>query len=198
MPLSVYPSNLALKNIAITIVIGILPLISFRNRSDGGLEQRKYKNFVEAFKNCSTFSYFTVITVKDLKDNITKEICVKGNFVNGAVHIELDLDYNSSGDRRVEQWALAKKDRYFEFKRRKALENISFFSYDTELMRAIQKKYDFDSVISRIRKTKKFSIELPDDEMKAFAHVLFNKGYLTGESNCWGGTLVYVDGTQVQ
>jgi hypothetical protein len=29
--------------------------------------------------------------------------------------------------------------------------------------------------------------------MMMYAHALFNRGVLTGENNCFGGTLVYVD-----
>ena len=49
---------------------------SFQHPSDHDLENEKYENFVTAFRNRSTFSYFTVITVKDLRSNSTKEICV--------------------------------------------------------------------------------------------------------------------------
>ncbi len=76
---------------------------------------------------------------------------------------------------------------------KKTLDNISFFDYKTKLIDKIQTEYNFDKAIEIIKKDKEFSIRLSDDKMKAFAHVLFNKGYLTGENNCWGGALEYVD-----
>src|SRR5688572_32798984 len=58
------------------------------------LEKEKYLNFLAAVENSSTFSYFTVITVKDLNTAVVKEICVKGNFLSGAVHTELGIGYD--------------------------------------------------------------------------------------------------------
>lgn len=124
---------------------------------------------------------------------MTKEICTKGNFVSGALHIELKADYDEKGEQKVLDFAKSKKDRYFEFKNKKALDNISFSPYKTKLVSKIQTEYNFDKTIEIIKKDKDFSIRLSDDDMKAFAHVLFNKGYLTGENDCWGGTLEYVD-----
>jgi hypothetical protein len=44
-----------------------------------------------------------------------------------------------------------------------------------------------------IKRDKKLLLRLSDDEMKLFARVLFNKGYMTGENGCFGGTLEYID-----
>lgn len=172
-----------------------LPLLSYQQKVDkaNDLENEKYLNFIAAVQNSSTFSYFTVIKVKNLNTGVTKEICTSGNFVSGALHIELKADYDKKGEQKVLDFAKSKKDRYFEFKNKKALDNISFFDYRTNLVSKIQTEYNFDKAIEIIKRDKDFSIRLSDDEMKAFAHVLFNKGYLTGENNCWGGALEYVD-----
>jgi hypothetical protein len=171
------------------------PLLSYQYKVDRthDLENEKYLNFLAAIQNSSTFSYFTVIKVKNLNTGVTKEICTKGNFVSGALHIELKADYNEKGEQKVLDFAKSKKNRYFEFKNKKALDNISFFDYKTKLVSKIQTEYNFDKAIEIIKKNKDFSIRLSDDDMKAFAHVLFNKGYLTGENDCWGGALEYVD-----
>jgi len=174
-----------------------LPLLSHQQKVDKtyDLDNEKYLNFLAAVQNSSTFSYFTVIKVKNLNTGVTKEICTKGNFVAGALHRELNVDYDTNGQQKVFDFAKSKKDRYFEFKNKEALDNISFFDYKTKLVDKIQTEYNLDKAIEIIKKDKAFSIRLSDDEMKAFAHVLFNKGYLTGENNCWGGTLEYVDRT---
>ena len=171
-----------------------MPLLSYHHKDDktNDLDNEKYLNFVAAVQNSSTISYFTVIKVKNLNTGVTKEICTKGNFVSGALHVELKADYDEKGKQKVLDFAKSKKDRYFEFKNRKALDNISFFDYKTNLVTKIQTEYNFDKTIEIIKKDKDFSIRLSDDEMKAFAHVLFNKGHLTGENNCWGGALEYV------
>jgi hypothetical protein len=175
-----------------------LPLLSYQQKVDKAydLENEKYLNFITAVQNGSTFSYFTVIKVKNLNTGVTKEICTSGNFVAGALHRELNIGYDTKGQQKVFDFAKSKKNRYFEFKNKEALDNISFFDYKTKLIAKIQKEYNFDKTIEIIKKDKEFSIRLADDEMKAFAHVLFNKGYLTGENNCWGGALEYVDQTK--
>jgi len=181
--------------ISILALVLTLPLTSYQHKidRDNDLEIEKYLNFLAAVKNSSTLSYFTVIKVKDINSGVTKEICTKGNFVVGAIHRELNLDYDRLGLSKAFEYARSKKDRYFEFKNKEALENISFFGYKTELVKRIQAKYNFDKTVDIIKKKKEFSIRLPDDEMKAFAHILFNKGYLTGENNCFGGALQYID-----
>lgn len=153
------------------------------------LETEKYLNFVAALKNGSSFSYFTVIKVKDLNTGVVKEICTKGKFVLGALLMESDP---SMGSQSVIDDAKSKKNRYFEFKNKKALENISFFDYKPELIAKVQKRYDINKAIEIIKSGKYFGIKLAHGEMEAFAHILFNKGYLTGEHDCWGGALEYV------
>ena len=150
-------------------------------------------NFIAAIENGSTFSYFTVIKVKNLRTGETKEICTKGNFISGAVQMELDADHDYKGEQKVLEFIKSKKNRYFEFKNLKALNNISFFEYDTKMHSMVQAKYKFDKLVSTIKKDKRLVLKLDDSEMKYFAHILFNKGYMTGENDCFGGALEYVD-----
>ena len=184
--------------IFILTLILTLPLLSYQHKVDktNDLENEKYLNFLAAVQNSSTFSYFTVIKVKDLNTGLIMEICTKGNFVAGALHKELNVGYDTKGQQQVLDFAKSKKDRYFEFKSKDALNNISFFDYNTNLVAKIQTEYNFDKAIQIIKKDKDFSMRLSDDRMKAFAHVLFNKGFLTGQNNCIGGTLEYVDRTK--
>jgi hypothetical protein len=175
-----------------------LPFLSYQHKVDKAydLDNEKYSNFIAAIQNRSTFSYFTVIQVKNLNSGVTKEVCTKGNFVLGALHIELKAGYDDKGQQKVFDFAKSSKDRYFEFKNKKALDNISFFDYQENLVDKVQTKYSLDKTTEIIKRDKHFSVRLADDEMKAFAHILFNKGFLTGESNCWGGALEYVDRTK--
>jgi hypothetical protein len=93
-------------------------------------------------------------------------------------------------------FAKNRRDRYFEFKSKKALENISFYKYNSEGVAKIQAEFDFDKMATTIRKGNKYSIKLPNSKMKYFAHALFNRGILSGENSCFGGTLEYVDRTK--
>lgn len=167
-----------------------LPLVSYRDKD---LEGEKYLNFITAIENSSTFNYFTVIKVKDLNTGLTKEICTKGNFVSGALHIELKADYDYKGERKVLNFAKGKSNRYFEFRNKAALDNISFYDYDPNQLSKIQREYNFDKIVAIIKQNKKFALTLSDPNMKLFAHVLFNKGYMTGENDSFGGTLEYID-----
>jgi hypothetical protein len=167
-------------------------------KSDNNLDNEKYLNFLAAMQNVSTFNYFTVIRVKNLNSGEIKEICTKGNFISGALHSELNADYDAKGESKVLSFVKKNKDRYFEFKSKKALNNISFFEYDSKQFAKIQKKYSLAKAIDSIKKSKKFELPLSDKEMPLFAHLLFNEGYLTGENDCFGGTIVYVDRNKIQ
>ena len=76
----------------------LLPILSYRSKD---IENEKFLNFLAAIENHSTFNYFTVIKVKDLNTGLTKEICTRGNFVSGALHIELKAEYDNKVEQRV-------------------------------------------------------------------------------------------------
>ena len=153
------------------------------------LEYEKYLNFVSAIENSSTFNYFTVATVKDLTSGVTKEICVKGNFLSGAVHQELNIDYDREGMKEVVEYMKAKRNRYFEFRKKEALENISFYEYDPTVVGTINIDFDFPKLVA----DDGYPVNFSEGKMEAYAHFLFNKGYLTGENSCFGGMLELVN-----
>src|ERR1700683_4784217 len=130
-----------IRGVTIIIALAIIPLFGFHRSPTDGLEEVKYRHFVMALENFSTFNYFTVVMIKDLRSNKVKEICTKGNFLSGAVHRELGAGYDSSGQIKALTWAMSKKDRHLEFRNPKALDNISFFDYDPQLVQVVQKKY---------------------------------------------------------
>lgn len=184
--------NILFKRSRYFLFIGLATLaLSFRVGTS--LEDIKFSNFKRAIKNNSTFGYFTVITVKNLNTGEVKELCAKGNFVSGALHRELNADYDNKGERSVLTYFKNSKKRYFELRNKEALENVSFFTYSANELKYVEKKYNIDSIVSIIKTRQELSIRLDDDEMKALAHILFNKGYLTGENDCWGGSLQYVN-----
>jgi len=168
----------------------VLLLASFQHGFD--VEREKHLNFLASVNNSSTFSYFTVVTVKNLNTGVVKEICTDGAFVAGALHMEYDSNYTGGADKRIEALLHNNQRRYFEFQSLKALYNVSFDTYNPTLAQKIDKRI-IDAIVEKINRTKTYSIRLPDDEMKALAHALFNRGYMTGESNCFGGELFYVD-----
>ena len=174
----------------------ILALTFLLTTSFGGQQTDElYLNYVAAIKNESTFQYFLVVKVKNLNNGQTREYCTKGNFLQGAIHREYKLDYNEKGISKAYSVAVDNKDRYFEFKNDSAIWNIGgVWEYSMDDLAKLEKKTNFDALATQIRKTGKWSKEIFDDKMMLmYAHALFNRGILTGENNCFGGTLVYVD-----
>jgi hypothetical protein len=153
-----------------------------------------YSNYMAAINNESTFQYFLVVTVKDIKTGQIREYCTKGNFLKGALHREYNLGYDNSGLEKVYAIASDSKDRYFEFKNDSAIWNIGgVWKYSMKELSALEKKINFNSLAAEIRKNGKWSKQIFDDKtMLLYAHALFKRGILTGENNCWGGTLEYV------
>lgn len=153
-----------------------------------------YKNYVLAINNNSTFQYFLVVKVKDVKHGTTREYCTKGNFLKGALHMENRIKYNEAGIIKVQSLAINNKNRYFEFKKRKAIENISGWSYSIEELKQFEKAVNIDSLVIKIKKSSSWSMQISNEKVNLmYAHSLFNRGILTGENSCFGGRLVYVN-----
>jgi len=153
-----------------------------------------YQNYLAALNNNSTFQYFLVVKVKDLKHRTTREYCTKGNFLKAAIHMEYHIKYNEVGFDKVLSLAINNKERYFEFKKRKAIENISGWPYSIEELTQFEKTVNIDSLVKEIKISKSWSkLILNEKDKLMYAHSLFNHGVLTGENSCFGGRIVYVD-----
>ncbi|WP_338377210.1 hypothetical protein [uncultured Flavobacterium sp.] len=137
--------------------------------------------------------YFLVVKVKDLNTGNVREICTKGNFLSGALHKEYNLDFNEKDATKLYKVMLENKERYFEFKDTTAINNLGIHKYSVEDLQKFEKKHNIDSIANSI-KNKKWNMFLSDDKtMLLYAHSLFNRGILTGENNCFGGTLMHID-----
>ena len=152
-----------------------------------------YPLYVRAVENSSTFQYYLVITVKNMKTGKTREICTEGNFLQGALHIEYNIDYSKEGQEKIMRMAIDNKNRYFEFKNKKALANIGVNDYSPNDLKKLEKKINFDSLAAEIKKSDKWQERLNNDiKIAMWAHELFNRGILTGQNSCWGGAIQYV------
>jgi len=174
----------------------MLLLVSYCPKGDNKLAEEQYLNYMVAIQNYSSFNYFTVVKVKNLNTGEVKEICTYGSAVIGSLSYELNSKPHSNVVQNVFEIAGGRHNRYFELKNKQALDNISFNSYNTQALVAIKKEYNFDKIGDTIKKDKKYSIRLPMNKKLAFAHALFNKGYLSGENNRPDGILYYVDRTK--
>ena len=151
-----------------------------------------YVNYVNAIENGSTFQYFTVIQVKDINTGKVREICTKGNFLLGALHIENKSTYSVNDQIKIQKLLLKNKRRYFEFKDTVALNNLGIKNYSSEDLKKFEKENNIDSIAKSIKRKWGMAI-MEDKNMLLLAHSLFNRGILTGENNCFGGTLTHVD-----
>jgi hypothetical protein len=180
-----------------TTLILILTILFFTSCKEvveyeqGLSDEELYPNYAKAIKNESTFQNFLVVKVKNLNNGEVREYCTKGNFLKGALHRELNLGYSKDGIIKVYETAIKNKERYFEFKNDSAIWNISAFDkYSIRELSEFENQIGIDSLIYRIENGKDLGITISKDkEMKMYAHVLFNKGILTGENNFFGGML---------
>lgn len=176
-----------MKKIGIILLI-IISFSFIKDESD-----LLYKNYSKAINNGGTFQFFLVIKIKNLNTNEVREICTKGDFLKGAIHREYKLPYTEKGLIKAYQIALKNKKRYFEFKNDSAIGNLGLEYYSVNDLKKLESKINFNLLAEKIKKNKKWSSYLDDKDLTMYAHALFNRGILTGENNCMGGSLIYVD-----
>jgi hypothetical protein len=156
------------------------------------LDSVKYVNYLNAVKNESTFQFYLVIKVKDLNTGIIRDICTEGDFLDGALHLEYKVGYDSLSSMRIENIQIGNRPRYFEFKDTSALQNLGIDNYTAEDLANFEKAHNIDS-LAKVIKNSKWHMRIDDDKtLLLYAHSLFNRGILTGENNCFGGTLCYI------
>lgn len=157
------------------------------------LDSIKYENYSVAVKQEGTLNFFIVIKVKDMNTNITREICTIGNLLLGALTREYNIVIDSAGIDSLYKIALANKTLYFEFGDTSALNNLGLDNYSDADFKEFEQHNSIDSLVLDI-KGKKWEKWIPEDkDMLLYAHALFNRGILTGENGCFGGTLHYID-----
>jgi len=156
------------------------------------IEKKKYLNYLKAIRNGSTVQNFLVIKVKNLNNGETREYCAKGNFLWGALKMEMNANHAKNEYENVYEMVRKNKERYFEFKSDSALWNISAFcEYSMKELSEYENQIKIDSLVYRIENGKDWGITIKNDnEMRMCAHALFNKGILTAENSCFGGMLL--------
>jgi hypothetical protein len=159
------------------------------------LDSLIYNNYIRAVQNDGTFQFFLVIKVKNLNNGEIREVCTKGDFLEGAIHHEYAIAYDSIGIIRAEKMQIDNKSRYFEFKDTAALKNLGIENYTMDELSNFEKTHKIDSLALALY-TGNWSMKMPKDKtMLLYAHSLFNRGILTGENNCFGGALEKVGGS---
>ena len=157
-------------NIILTILI-LSGLLAFKSvRID---EMTKQKMFCAAYKNRSTSPNYVVVTVKNLKTSVTKEICTEAPFLNGAINRENEIFTWGVDCKKY-------KDRYFEFSKDSALWNIGFDLYSKEDLNNYSKLLDIHKIIQNVKagKLKQKIFTGDEKEQRMFAHLMFNNGIM--------------------
>jgi len=173
--------------IRLLLILAIPVLTSWTAIEEGKL----YSNYKKAVKNESTFQYFLVIHVTDLNTGLTREICTKGNFLAGAIHREYYLGYDDKSIGKAERIALNNRTRTFQFKNTEAIQNLGLDRYSMDDLKDFEQRTNIDQLTKEVNKN--WKKKLDDKEMLLYAHTLFNRGILTGENDCYGGTLQVVE-----
>lgn len=143
----------------------------------------KYKMFCEAFEEGSSAPYFVAFTVKNKNTGEIKEICEESPVLDGALHIEHSKPYTYSFDMTKH------KDRYFEFSNQKALNNIAFDKYDSEVLDSLKQAFNVDSFMSTVKNAtaERFTFNRKDIQ-KMTAHILFDYGVILSRGRVAGNT----------
>lgn len=151
-----------------------------------------YENYKKALKTSdSTAPSFLVITYKDLNQNTTKEVCLESPDLIYAIMEELNLnDYTVEQMQTAFDFALNKKDRYFEFSNPKTIERISAYQYTQDELKMFTIEKDIVKIAKKFHRQKNGKI-FPKDELETmkYAHSLFNHGIIMGINNCQGMTI---------
>ena len=152
-----------------------------------------YLNYLASLNNeGSTFQYYMVIKIKNLNTGETREICTDANGLLGALHREKNVGYDDKNRNWILSLAKKNKERYFEFKNQDALDNLVLEFYSMSDLENLEKRVNFDSLAKHIVQEKKWKMSYPGQNI-LYAHALFNRKILTGENNCQGYNLHYVD-----
>ena len=136
--------------------------------------QTKSKMFCAALDNISTAPNYIVITVKDLRTGITKEICTEAPFLLGTLDRQRGQSNFSIDCQKY-------KNRYFEFKSDSALWNISFDLYNKTDLERYAKTININKTVHLVRNGKLSSIGFPPKQrrqQRMFAHLMFNNGVM--------------------
>lgn len=129
----------------------------------------------------STFNHYVVVKIKNLNDSTVKEICNTDKWVFEALRIDgynFDMIKNS-------------KTRYFALKSEDALRMIGYWDYNSVGLAWTKLEYNIDGIIDKAIANKSWRVRMSDAiDKRMLAHVLFNRGYVSGVSACFSGDIV--------
>jgi hypothetical protein len=146
-------------------------------------EQTKSKMFCLSLNNSSTAPNYVVVIVKNLNTGEKKEICTEVPLLIGAVN-------NETGKFSTSLDCMKFKNRYFEFSKISALENIGFNLYSKTELDSFAKTIDIADTVDSIKNGKLMSKTFIGEkkEQIMFAQLMFNNGVMISRG-CWAGNI---------
>lgn len=167
-------------------------LFYFISFGQSGKQIDLYENYKKALGTyVSTAPSFVVITFKNLNNNSIYEVCIEAPDLIFAVFDELKLkDYKD--EIKAFEYAIEKKDRYFEFMNPKSIERLNNIIYSSSELSSFSKEKNILKLSREIYRQKKWKF-YPESELEKikYAHCLFNLGIITGINNCTGGMTLF-------
>jgi len=146
---------------------------------------------------------YVLITLCDAAGRPQRVECVTANFLSGAIHIEHGLGYDTPGEKKAYDIAIAERDRVFCFKKLRARNNVSVrytpsqlaevrrllvHRSDSQLRAAVDRDDSYVTHIYRRIYPRNRGFWHSDARMQAVAHVFLERGILVGQTH-WGPVL---------
>jgi hypothetical protein len=143
--------------------------------------------FILSYNNKSTAPNYIVFKAKNSNTGEIKEICSEAPFLSGAMHRELEIKYDKKGTIYIDSLILKKRNNIYEFSKKEALDNISFFDYPDSLsILKIAKELDLENYHKTYANNdSSMWMHFETDtgfEQKTFSHIMFKIGVMTRRS----------------
>jgi len=154
--------------------------------------------FEIAYDNKSTAPSYIVFKAKDLSTGLIKEICCEAPFLSGAMHRELNIEYDEKGSKYIDSIILENRNKTFEFNNKDALNNISFREYpDQETIDRIASKNDLDYYNEKFGNNDSIKFMHFENDtgfvQESFAHIMFKIGIIISRDCIAGNTIWFGD-----
>jgi hypothetical protein len=162
---------------------------------NAGKDSSRNKLFEIAYKNQNTSSPSDLVFIaRNLNTGETKEICTEAPFLSGAMHHEFGMGHDLKSSQFIDSLILGNSKRVYEFKEKKALENISFNEYPSkEKIEEIASELDLEDFIKDFGSNENVKfMEFKEDEyflQLSFCHIMFKCGIITSRSSVGGNTI---------
>jgi len=168
------------------LLIAILcySLLSYSDYRD---DDKIYKNYCKAIDSYgSTYQNYLVVKIQDKSNGKLTEICLTGFELISTMTDE--WGYNIDDEFKVVKKVIRNKKRVFKVKNANELKHLKRIKYSQIELSNYSKQVNFDSIVKSISDRKKWSYFAKNEkEQIMIAHLLFNKGFLTGINECFGG-----------